>query len=118
MAGQRADRRQHQKKDTGERRRQEDVTALMERVEDAENRLSLLDGENGLLARMGIMDAKLSTILEMTTMYLPNISQKANKATSFWTILAALTAIIVPITVVLIAGYFTLRSAIPDVPKP
>lgn len=102
-------------KDTGERRR---YAELAERVEDAENRLSLLDGENGLLHRMGLMDTKVSTILEMTSLYLPNINQRATKATSFWTVVAALTAIIVPITVVIIAGYFTLKSQIPHVPSP
>lgn len=100
------------KHDTGDRRRLED---LVERLEDAENRLDLLDGENGLLVQMIAIKAQVATILELTQMYLPNINNKANKV-NFWTVLAALTAIIIPITVALIAGYFALKTALPSGP--
>lgn len=112
------ERRGSGRRDTGERRRREDLSALRARLEDAENRLDILDGDGGLLDQMIAMKSQIQTILDMTQMYLPTISQKANKATSFWTIVAALTAIIVPIIVVLIAGYFTLKSAIPTIPPP
>lgn len=101
------DRRGSSARDIGLRRRQAD---LDERVEDAENRLDLLDGENGLLARVAKLDGTTETILKMLQMYLPNIDKKATRATSFWTIVAALTAIIVPIAVVMIAGYFSLKA--------
>lgn len=116
MSPPRTERRGTLSRDSGKRRRTSDIDELNERVEDAENRLKLLDGENGLLQKMVETRAEVRVILEMVQMYLPNINQKANKATSFWTIVAALSAIIVPITVALIGGYFLLRSNLPTTP--
>jgi hypothetical protein len=90
-----------------------------ERMEDAENRLSILDGRNlpggvGLLERMAAMQSSLDTLIRLTQ----GIDGKTDRFASFKTLAAYIAAVLVPILLALIGGYVALRNQLPGgVPK-
>lgn len=96
--------------DSDTERQGREIKSLEERVSDIEDMRTILDG---ILTSVGRLDGQIGLIMNMLEAYLPNINQKANKMTSFWTIVQVIGAILTPIVVALLGGYFLLKSQFP-----
>lgn len=106
------------KPDTGERRRWEDAMRYLahieERVEDVENELLALKalptnvaelrGEfNGLVGRVNLLITRMDQRFD-------SVEGKADRATSLKAFAAYVGAVLVPILVALLGGYFALKA--------
>jgi hypothetical protein len=105
------DRRDPANRDTGDRRRYDDVREALERIEDAEYRLQLLDGRDGLIAHMGELAGKVQVLMDYCLPGRSKAGDKPERATGWRLGLQFTAAIVIPLVLGLLAAYVTLKAA-------
>lgn len=104
------ERRDPGNRDSGERRRYHDVREALERIEDVENRLVIIDGREGLLHTVGELAGQMKVVLAYC---FPGGGAPAKTPTATgWRLgLQFAGAVVVPVLIAVIGGYFVLKAA-------
>lgn len=105
------DRRDSANHDTGDRRRYNDLRDALERVEDLENRMVVLDGRDGLVAHMGELAGRVEVLMAACLPGHPGRKGAGERATGWRLGLQFTAAIVIPLALGLLAAYVTLKAA-------